>query len=198
MRIDPTAAVAPERVENPLDLNQISQLVGSPVLYQHSDNSFIGRTIKKLGLSLDALHTAWYRWILGYSRERQSHLLSMLGLGFLQGTKLALGMVVCGGMVVLVMVLLAARESSRPKNPVVASYHRFCKRLKLVGLDRQPHEGPNNFAQRVINQRPDLSSKVTAITQLYVGIRYGQLDSRERRRHLKRLVKAFHPAKKGT
>ena len=55
------------------------------------------------------------------------------------------------------------------------------------------HEGPGDFANRVIAERPDLQSRVARITGLYIGIRYGRQDTKLNRRRFRNLVRGFHP-----
>ena len=68
-----------------------------------------------------------------------------------------------------------------------------CRRLQRRGIVRKDHEGPRDFASRVIAARPDLRTSVSAIAALYIGIRYGRQDSKENRRRFDRLVRSFHP-----
>jgi len=58
--------------------------------------------------------------------------------------------------------------------------------LKRAGLARAPHEGPNDFAERVARTRPALAGAVRRVTALYVAARYappGDGDLAGRRRN---------------
>jgi hypothetical protein len=56
---------------------------------------------------------------------------------------------------------------------------------------RGPAEGPVDYACRVERLRPDLTSAVTAITQLYVALRYGTETSATTLIELQRRVRRF-------
>ncbi|MDH3695613.1 MAG: DUF4129 domain-containing protein, partial [Gammaproteobacteria bacterium] len=64
------------------------------------------------------------------------------------------------------------------------------------------NEGPAQFAQRVVNKRPDLSGAVNTITDLYVQLRYSNdADAVDRKSksdtlsRLKQLTKQFKPSR---
>ncbi|MGK0171119.1 MAG: hypothetical protein ACI9W2_002848, partial [Gammaproteobacteria bacterium] len=59
------------------------------------------------------------------------------------------------------------------RDRTVRVYARFCAKLARRGLQRSAHEGPLDFCQRVLETRPDLADDVSAITALYVSLRYG-------------------------
>ena len=193
VRIDPTAAVAPERIEQPLDLDNISEEIGAPIDFTSVDIGFIGALIAQFRWSMDALDASWHRWVLGYSKKRQSRLMRLLGLDFLKGYRLVYAMV---GITAISVTLLALTliYKGRPKpDPVQAQYQRFCNRLKSMGLQRRSYEGPRDFGQRILHQRPDLHGQVESILRLYIGIRYGRMDNPANRRRLKQRVSSFRP-----
>jgi transglutaminase-like putative cysteine protease len=193
VRIDPTAAVAPERIEQMLDLDQIPDRIGAPIDFSRMEAGYLRELIRQIGWGMDAANNAWHRWVLGYSNKRQSQLLKWLGLGFLQGTKLALGMVTGAAialLLVFILILYRARESIEP---VKQAYQRYCKRLQRRGLERGAQEGPSDFARRVVRERPDLSRQVATITALYIGLRYGPDQSKQRLQRLQRQVARFRP-----
>jgi transglutaminase-like putative cysteine protease len=191
-RIDPTAAVAPERIERSFefDLDENAD-PGVPVIFASADSDLLRGIMKQLRLGLDAANASWHRWILGYSRQQQQSLLQLLGFGSLSEFKLALAMVLTtAALLPLLLLLLRRRERIRP-DPVQGDYVKFCRRLARRGLVRLPHEGPRDFARRVIRLRPDLQRQVSAIVNLYIALRYGPSDDPQQRRRLHRLVRGF-------
>ncbi len=196
VRVDPTAAVAPERIEQRLDPELIAPEPGAPIDFVRLDPGPLGRLLHRIGLGIDAIDNGWRRWVLGYSRERQEALMRMLGLDFLRGVNLALGMVAAAAVVVALLGLLLLRR--RREAPLLRDYHRFCRRLARIGLPRRAHEGPRDYAERVAAARPDLAGQVDAIARLYIGLRYGRTgDDRAGRRRLRRLVRRFRPRRRG-
>ncbi len=191
-RIDPTAAVAPERIERSFEFDlQENAAPGIPVIFSAGSQDLLQRLAKQLGLGMDAANASWHRWILGYSNEQQQRLLRWLGFGSLSTFKLALTMVLAtAALVPLLMLLLQWRGRVR-RDPIQGVYRKFCQRLARKGIVRLPHEGPEDFARRVIRQRPDLQRPVSAITALYIALRYGASEDPQQRRRLHQLVRNF-------
>lgn len=191
-RIDPTAAVAPERIERSFEFNLDENAdPGLPLIFTAADSDLLQSLVKRLRWGLDAANASWHRWILGYSRNQQQRLLQLLGLGPLSEFKLALAMVL-GSAALLPLLILLLRWRDRTKlDPVQEAYTKFCRRLARRGLERLPHEGPQDFARRVIRRRPDLQRPVSAIVQLYITLRYGAVDDPQQRRRLHQLVRNF-------
>lgn len=191
-RIDPTAAVAPERIERSFEFDlQENSAPGLPVIFSTGDYGLLNGLAKQFRLGLDAANASWHRWILGYSSEQQQRLLQRLGLGAFSAFKLALTMVLAIAVLTALLILLLRWRGRDRIDPVQRDYGKFCRRLARRGLVRLPHEGPQDFARRVIRQRPDLQRPVSAIIDLYIGLRYGTADDPRQRRRLHQLVRSF-------
>ncbi len=101
-------------------------------------------------------------------------LLSRAGIDNATWQKLTAMLFLLGGVIVAVFVALALRQlKSRVRDPVKVAYLRFCDKLRRKGLPRAPAEGPVDYARRVEAARPDLTPAVSAITRLYIALRYG-------------------------
>lgn len=193
-RVDPTAAVAPARIERRLDPDLIDNTPGAPIDFVHLDPGPVGRLLHRIGLGVDALNSGWQRWVLGYSKERQQQLMQMLGLDFLQGIRLAVGMLAAAALIVAVMSLWILLRDRREKDRVRHGYDRFCRKLARAGLPRKPHEGPRDYSRRVSMARPDLAGQVAGISRLYIVLRYGQAGrGRAGQRRFRRMVRQFRP-----
>ena len=192
-RVDPTVAVAPERIQQSIDPNLINDIIGAPILFGEIDSGLLRAMLNQLRWGADALNASWHRWVLGYSKESQVYLMRLLGLGFLRGPKLAYAMVGVTGLFILFLTLTLLYRVRERRDPISATYQRFCQRLQRRGLIRLAHEGPKDFAERVINKCPELAGSVSAISSLYIGIRYGRQDNKPNRRRFNRLVRGFRP-----
>jgi protein-glutamine gamma-glutamyltransferase len=191
VRIDPTAAVAPERIRNAIQPTVGS--VGDPVMFRLDKTGLIGSMLSDVGMFLDNSNLQWRRWVLAYSREEQFGLIRELGLDFLATREW--GFIIIG-LVGMVLGLIAWRliQQGRVKlDPVLSIYRRFCRRLAAIGLPRQAHEGPLDYATRVSQQRPDLAHQIKVITSLYVRCRYGVAATPSNRLALARWVRRFRP-----
>ncbi|MEJ1403524.1 MAG: DUF3488 and transglutaminase-like domain-containing protein [Candidatus Sedimenticola sp. (ex Thyasira tokunagai)] len=194
VRTDPTAAVAPERVERPFDFALGGDTtIGIPVNFGTVDSDLLRHAIKRLRLSLDAVNASWHRWVLGYSDQRQGDMMRRLGLEFLKGARLAAGMIVSTSLLLLLIALLLWYRGRERLDPLQVDYQRFCKRLQKKGIQRRSYEGPKDYSKRVIHRRPDLQTEVGAIIKLYIELRYGEADTKPARHQFHRLVGRFHP-----
>jgi len=186
-RVDPTAAVAPERIERSID--PLASEKAGAIHFRVESNSVLGRLLLQVRWGVDSLALSWHYWVVGYSRQRQSRLLDSLGLGFLRGPALGIGAVLAGLSFMAVLALGAARRPRHRTESARRLYDRFCQRLAArAGLVRSPSEGPRDFAQRVGRARPDLADQVASITSVYVSLRYGRDVSADAARRLKQLV----------
>ena len=179
VRVDPTAAIAPERIELGIDavrrLRSQGLRLGSltpDVLRRALELGFMARTWLRSRLLWDAVNLGWYRWVSDYTWDRQEKFLRDLGvhaptwLGLLAGT--------VGGMVILTFgIAWFMRLRKGPRDPALLLYQSYCRKLEKTGLKRRPAEGPKDFAQRSAQKLPDMENQIQAITRLYTTLRYG-------------------------
>ncbi len=186
VRIDPTGAVAPSRIESGMEA-ALPRPIGPRALNIQASEP-VRRAWRNLRHGWEALNNAWNEWVLGYGPERQRRLLNQFGIDSTSFTRLAVWLIFCVLALLAAISLLLARRP-RTRDPAVRAYRRFQRKLARAGLDRAPGEGPLDFSQRVIRARPDLSAEVQRITELYVSIRYAREggDGRD----LSRAVAAF-------
>lgn len=168
MRVDPTAAVAPNRVERGIGS---SLPAGDPLpLLARPEFDWL----KRARLTWDAAANAWNQWVLGYTQQRQLEFLSRVGMSSPSWQGMAVALFVgSGGMLLGFAAVMLWRLRPRQQDTVQRVWLGFCRRLEKRGISRQPHEGPRDFARRVAHARPDLSAQVSAIAQIYIDLRYG-------------------------
>ncbi|MES9855718.1 MAG: DUF3488 and transglutaminase-like domain-containing protein [Sedimenticola sp.] len=194
VRTDPTAAVAPERIERPFDFNLGGDsTIGIPIDFGSVNSDLLRQTLKRLRLSIDAVNASWHRWVLGYSDRRQGDLMRRLGLEFLKGARLAGGMLVSTSLLLLSVALLLWYRGRERLDPLQADYRRFCKRLQRKGIRRRSYEGPQDYQHRINRRRPDLRPDVDKIISLYISLRYGVLSTKASKNRFHRLVRDFRP-----
>jgi len=193
-RIDPTAAVAPHRIEQGIDLDRQTaggEIRFNPVERALSDAAFgLHDWYYRARLVWASVDHAWNQWVLSYNPENQKRFWEALGIVDWRGLTAWLGglSVLCGA---LVGLWLRPRRKSKPTDSAVAAYHRFLKKLAKGGLAKRTGEGPRDFAVRAASERPEAKEAIGAITTLFLKIRYGrQADAGDINR-LRRQVKAF-------
>ena len=196
VRIDPTAAVAPERIRFPIRTDFGEQ--GSPVKFQFDSHGIISSALRQIGHLLDNANIQWRRWVIGYSREHQFNLMRTFGFDTLSRLQWSL---VAAGLIAIPLLLVGLRlvmAGKQPISPVILAYHRYCRRLSKLGIPRQPHEGPLDYAKRASAYRPDLTAPISRITSLYIQLRYGPDPDRQQLQTLVRQVRRFHPGRRRT
>jgi transglutaminase-like putative cysteine protease len=168
VRVDPTAAVSPLRIES----GAAAAVPQSGALPMFARGNYAW--LKQLRFSWDSLANNWNQWVLGYNPERQRSLLVRAGIDDATWRTLAVILIIATGLITLMLALLMLRNMKRvDRDPAQQAYRKFCAKLENTGLSRSSEEGPLDYAARVIHLRPDLTPGVTAITQLYIGLRYG-------------------------
>ncbi|MEO5573959.1 MAG: DUF3488 and transglutaminase-like domain-containing protein [Gammaproteobacteria bacterium] len=172
VRTDPTAAVAPERVER--GGGMLNDLAESGNYFTEMRQGLFGQTLLQLRFGWDTANYQWAQWVLGYGSARQSQLLANLGLGKLSYGHIALGLALCIALALLFSVFSAYLLLVRrvPKDATVALYQRFCAKLASLGIARAPSEGPQDFAARAAAQLPQRAPQIYLISQLYSVLRY--------------------------
>jgi transglutaminase-like putative cysteine protease len=186
VRYDPTAAIAPARIESGL-----SAAVSNPAALP-----FMARNpppwLRNLRFNWDALANQWNQWVLGYNSETQFAFLTRLGMEDISWQKLALNML--AGIFVLVGVftlLLLRRLVVRQTDPVQAAWLKLCRKLAKAGLPRMAHEGPQDYASRIGAAHPELAELMNDLAARYVTLRYRQHQDASALQAFKRAVSAF-------
>lgn len=186
VRVDPTAAIAPERVQK----NLAASLKDNTALPFMARNP--PQWMSKLRLNLDALSNQWNVWVLGYNPERQFALLTRLGMEEVSWQKMARDLMLGLGLLMGAYALFMFRHLlTRSSDPVQAAWLKFCRRLAHAGLPRDAHEGALDYAQRVGVARPRLADEIREIAQRYTALRYGGQHSQEALRAFRNALRAF-------
>jgi transglutaminase-like putative cysteine protease len=190
VRIDPTAAVSPMRVEN--GVNAALGPIG--VIPSLIDADRFG-LLANLRFAWQMLNSQWDAWVVGYNMDRQRQFFSQLGMPNVDWRTLGFWLMVAVFAVgTAVAIGLLVHDRPRRREPSLVAWDRFCAKLAAAGLGREPSEGPLDYLQRVRNARPELGAEVEEITRRYVEARYGEGASREQLRELVRRVRDFRPA----
>ncbi len=158
VRVDPTAAVAPERI---LDTLEDRLPAGADIDLQ--------QRWLQAGQIGDWLRRGWNDLVLSFDARRQQQLLQPLGLDELKPGQLLAGFVATALLAMGWMAWLLAR-GERERDPLLRAWHRLGRRYARLGLAREPHEPALAWAQRVHAQRPDPA--LIALSQRFAEARY--------------------------
>lgn len=158
VRVDPTAAVAPERILDTLDDRLLAE-AGNPLQQRWL----------QLGQMGDWLRRGWNDLVLSFDARRQQQLFKPLGLDDIKPGQLLSGFVMAALAAVLWMAWLLAR-GERERDPLLRAWHRLGRRYARLGLAREPHEPALLWARRVDARRPDPA--LLALSQRFADARY--------------------------
>jgi transglutaminase-like putative cysteine protease len=182
LRIDPTAAVAPERVEKNL---------ASAIPHRGLDGLFGFDGLNNL-ISLEAgkdswlsqirnnwsaVSNAWNQWVLDYTPSRQRSLIESLGIGHADWRTMILLMTAIGTAVIgLTLLPLLLQRSQR--DPLDVIYATWCQSMARHGYRREIYEGPHSYGARLAAALiTENSTKQAAIAQflaLYSAAKYAR------------------------
>lgn len=168
VRIDPTSAVSPERIE--LGFDEAIPLSERSGFYYGRDYPFVYR----LRLAWDAIDNRWNLWILGYGQETQLGFLSKLGLRNPDPYSMSFAMLVCVTLLLIVTGLLSLKRAKQPVDRLQKIYLKLCARLSRMGYARLDYEGPADFAARIKTRNPVLGEQMEPVFKLYARLRYGR------------------------
>lgn len=160
VRVDPTAAVAPERIYDTLDDRAAGGLAALPGL-------------GGVGDLRDWLRRGWNDMVLGFGADRQRRWLQRLGMPDADAGKLALIFVVTLAIALAGMWWLATREE-RERDPVLRAWRRMERRYRALGLGRAPHEPGGSWARRVAAMRPQSGEALIALSARFAAWRYAR------------------------
>lgn len=180
-RVDPTAAVAPDRIERGMEaglpFDEIAQLRGA--LYSGPAAALLQR----LGVYRDAANHFWHSRVLDYSYQRQQRFLSRLGLQLQHWTDLfrtLMLLLVVVGSTFVALLLWYYRPRRTFAEPARRYYQRFIHKLRKAGIPVHAGEGPRTLARKVTAAYPHAAPAVDAITQCYIQLRYARQHSQHK------------------
>lgn len=188
IRVDPTGAVSPARIERGLSAALAPE--------ERPAHLFRGGVALRYQLEAirDLMNAYWDRWFLAYGPERQRDFMNRLGLPDMRAMILALTVGITGLLALLGAILLWQARPRATTDPIQAAWLRFCRKLKRIGVARQPHEGPRDFAQRAAAAaKPGQVVAIRRIVALYTALRYREAGDADTRRRFLRAVRDFHP-----
>ncbi len=164
-RIDPTAAVAPDRIDYGVSEAAFEGLGAAWGLTAPS------KLMHNMTLALDALNAKWNEWVLGYGPENQNRFMQWLGMRDPSWRKMILTMIaIVFSLIAIISMLLALRYRAPAKDPAAILFRRFAKK---TGLEQEVGETPAHFAHRarLANALPE--TIIDSVTEAYHEARYG-------------------------
>lgn len=162
VRVDPTAAIAPYRIENSSMNPSISGIASRNVVL--ADLPWLDQ----LRMRWDAMQNYWNQWVLGYSVSSGLQLLDQFGLhGATWGTLAVLLLALLALAALLIFTWRYWR--ARPKDRWLRAYTKLRLKLARAGFSSDTSTAPRTLArqlQSTIPQSPDIQEAQQLLLQL--------------------------------
>ncbi len=167
VRVDPTAAVAPDRIVRG------ASLAPRPGLVAGALGSVSPQLLARLRSALEAANNRWNQWVMNYSRGQQFRLLESLGVDAPTWQDLALALItlLCAGSLAAAGWALWDRHRQDPWQRL---QQRVLQRLAQLQVVVQPHEPPRTRALRVRQQLGESGEALAQQLEALDRSRYAQ------------------------
>jgi len=165
VRVDPTAAVAPERILDTIN----DRLIAREAAAASGGGIDVGLQWQRMVQWGDWLRNSWNTAVLSFDAKTQRVMLRPLGVDQLTPTQLT-GLFALLSILAVVLMLAWLARGEREQDRLLRAWHRLGRRYNRIGLGRQPHEPALQWAQRVEQQQP--GSGLIALSQRFNLVRY--------------------------
>ena len=199
VRTDPTAAVAPERIEYGLReaLAEENSFLADNLLSPHRYQDI--NWINSLRLQMDNINYLWSRWVLSYDGDRQKGLLSRwFGID-----QLLDGLYVLAASIAGLFIIGATWQwwQQRPDkvSRIVQRWQRLTEVATRAGVPFDAGVAPLSLLKRISERYPPLAEDSKACAELFVRYQYaGEGDTVGLEKRLSRLIRRLRRIRPGT
>lgn len=162
VRVDPTAAVSPTRVE--------AGTGGAAGAGGWGD----GDWLRNLRNQVDVVNRLWTQGVLRFDTLRQKGLLTPFGVADARpgDLLLALSAVLALAMAVATLWALGGRQRVHG-DALDHAWMQLLRRLRRRGITRRPSEGPMEWLARLNADAPALAARLAPVIGEYAALRYG-------------------------
>jgi transglutaminase-like putative cysteine protease len=187
LRVDPTGAVAPDRIERGVPAAAADQ----PALARIWEDS---QLVSQAQLLWDYVNDFWNERIVRFDARLQLSLLQRLGVDAPDWRTLVLGLTAAfAAFFVGVSAWLAWTHRVPDRDWPERLHGQAAARLAIRGVVRRAAEGPVDYLDRAAAHCPDLRADLEAIRALYIALRYGPAPVAEDLQRLKYRVGRLRP-----
>lgn len=164
MRVDPTSAVAPQRV-----ITGSRSVIDAPG-WLHA------QWLVDLRNRVDVLRYWWNRNVVSFDAKSQSRLLQPLGIEYTSHTRLLLIMLVTTAVIGLALFLWLRRsELTRSNDPLQNAWRQLLRRLQRAGIDCRHSSAPGELlALAVPALETESAQQLRQLVQRYRQLRYAR------------------------
>jgi transglutaminase-like putative cysteine protease len=162
IRIDPTAAIAPERISN-----------DARSTYEASNTWYGQSWLTQWRDRTDLLAYWWTQTIVEFSALRQKNLLHQFGIDS-QSSLLPALLILFSAAALMGLAWFAQGRYRKPRDRLLQNWQQLCALLARSGINKEPCEGPIEFTRRAAEKAPHLANALLSIGQHYARLRYAQ------------------------
>lgn len=179
VRVDPTAAVAPERI-----FDTIEERAGGPLAAGL-------RPVFDLG---DTLREAWNHFVVQYDALRQRQLLERLGVRQPNPMSVGIAFVLAASLALGLTLAVMLRSGRRERDPLQRAWRAYLRRWERRGFCKRWDESATAFAERVVHSVPEATTSLVPLVARWNALRYGAGQAqREARAELTAALRQARP-----
>jgi hypothetical protein len=175
-RVDPTAAVDPERVESGFSNNLMQE-------YNHLSSGLFSmqalRTMwwyKQLKMQIDAIDYQWTRWVIGYTGQKQSRVMAKLLASLKEGKNIFYFILTLIVIALFVYVYKSVKVKQRTDDKIKALYLKTLALLAQHNLAKVKSMTAQQFDDFIAKTQPDLSEDFSIISRGFTQLAYQSFD----------------------
>lgn len=163
VRIDPTAAVAPERIaDSAREQLELRQGTGG--------DSWLSRLRERS----DLFGYWWNRSLIEFSALRQRQMLQSFGAP--PDARVLVALLAIAGISTLLLASWWLMRDRVERDPALAEWRRFHRRLRRAGIEVAAHAGPTAVAASAADALPGEAAAIERIVGAFVALRYQAVD----------------------
>jgi transglutaminase-like putative cysteine protease len=166
IRVDPTAAVAPERI----DVGAALRLRGGFVA--NTLGNMNPALAERLRRAWELLDSRWAQWVTNYSRSRQLDLLSSLGVQTPSMQDIAIALISALSALAVAGALWAWWDRRR-QDPWARLHGHVCRALQALDVPAHTHQGPATQAAAVLRRHGEAGRDIASTLHELEALRYG-------------------------
>jgi len=202
-RVDPTAAISPERIEFGMDA--LLELWDGSTVTNSSGKSLSdilnptgsAKYLQQMRDSWNNISYQWNKWVVNYDKAKQLQLLEKLGFKHKNSLITLVSIVAIGlaGFMLFYFWLLIPKPVRLDE--VQKTYQSFATKLRKYNVDKLDSDTPSELRDKAVDKHPDYSEKINTIINSYLRLRYGKPNDQYKSDLLqfKQYVKQFRIAK---
>lgn len=165
VRVDPTAAVRPERVS-----------LGAAAAAAVGQSGWQGMDwLRELRNRWDVVNRWWSEGVIGFDALRQRGLLTPFGVRHTDTMTLSM-LLAASSVTFAILGLVWAMWRRRDEDPLRAAMHALERKLARAGVARRSSEGPQHYLQRAARALPGQRAQLDQLMRSYLDLRYAHDD----------------------